>query len=243
MGDRRVRAPGDDELGPVADLAERRRARPDRLEGKRPAAPGSTTAPRPRRARPLGAAPRCSSGRARRRAAPAPARRIAAAASTASSSAHRAAVDPGDRRPVAEGEPRVAERHVRPSSHTQPHPAHVASAIGDHLDAAPPAAARPPARAPREPSGAARSSRRCRSEAGGDPLAGVRDVAHAALQPALAVGDHHGPRWRTGPPCRPRPSAPPRSGAAHRRSRAGARRRRRSRRPPRSPRATRSGAG
>ena len=47
VGDGRVRPPGDDELGAVADLAEGRRARADRLVGEARAAPppGSTTAP------------------------------------------------------------------------------------------------------------------------------------------------------------------------------------------------------
>ena len=47
VGDGRVRAPDDDELGPVADLAERRRARADRRVGAtaRRRAAGSTTAP------------------------------------------------------------------------------------------------------------------------------------------------------------------------------------------------------
>ena len=175
--------------------------------------------------------------------------------------AHRAAVDAGDRRPVAAalGEPRVAER-ARPRHRREP-------ALRDgHLDVVAGAAAPrtrrvshppPPPRAQlrAQPRGLllelppARPRRRGGRHDGadrtarGDPLAGVRDVAHAALQPALAVADGHVLGGEEDRLAGCAASARPRCEAAHRRRRAGARRTRPRRTPPRSPPATRSDAG
>ena len=211
VGECRVRPPRDDEPAAVADLSEGGRARADRLEGEaraRAAPPGSTIAPTAsasadRLALRLDARlpeavderrPRLAQDRGRG------VRRLL--------DARLAALDAGDGRGRPLGEPRVAERAC---------PRHAQPPVGDgRLDVvagAPAPGARrvshrpPPPRAARAPRAAARPAPRAPSSASsgvaatattradrmprGDALAGVRDVAHAALQPAHAVADDH----------------------------------------------------
>ena len=148
VGDGRVGAPDDHELGPVADLAERRRARADRLVGRtgagargidhgadrlgerhRPAlrlAARLAQAVDERRARlragsrPRRPRPRRGSPRARRRGRPAAGRRCARRTT---------------RRRARTSATRPALGVTSMSSQTQPHPAQVASATRRHLHA------------------------------------------------------------------------------------------------------------
>ena len=199
----------------------------------------------PRRAPPPGAAPRCSSGRARRRAARAPPRRIAAAASTASSTPAASAVDAGDAA-AARRAPNHASPsgQVRPSSHTQPQPAHVDLS---HRPAPPPATRRAVARpAPRAPPAGSWRRRHDRADRVGprrsrSPGCGTSRMPRSSqrsLSPIVTSSVANS----TALPAAPRA----RGFDARQLTGAGAQvrvERRRCRTRPRSPRATRSGAG
>ena len=249
MGDGRVGAPDDHELGPVADLAERRRARADRLVGRVRGASGvDHRADRlgERHGPALRLAARLAQAVDERRTRPPQDRGRGVDGLV---EAHRAPVDAGDRRPVAAalGEPRVAER-ARSQRLTL-----------DHLDvvarAAAPRAGRvshpppPPRAAPPAAARLARSSPATTSSGVAAVSTTVQTGRPAAMR-SPGCGTSRTPRssQRSVSPTvtssvAKRTALPAARDAARRRRRADARRTREFRTRPRSLRATPSGAG